>query len=1825
MDDLQSLRRKLQHRLRGLQSSTVISITAAISERPTQLSDKHSPIQLLWQGLLHESEGNSAFLAARCGEAILSLVQNGILDWHEAINQVVGQISTVPSQSLAYAVRLVSELLSLHVQLQERQRKATPTFAYATPFGVKTRRAHPLVPLVIARPEVWPDLIVELRRMLNVAGDGTIVHRMLEPFIRYTCLEAAMLPDVLIGQSQATVLAVLCRASPERACAGDLIRILCEILDDLPIVGNGCITTQITIFENLSLLCTQPSRTDTGSTTPVIYRLLNFLLDCEANGRSLSLPLSYLRLIIQDRKLDGAVQLSLFSALSFCLFGVAEYSDQGGVIVQLMLQVIRVMEVDNFQIQGPLSAAVLPLLQALAESSHNQIKRKAFDILTILERAVLRKMNDGGSNAFDKWLDGTPVSGKLAVLLSAVGALMRIPETSDEVPVVCSSDLSLQAYIAAASTFHAHEDRRIKAFTKLSKLFPASPSLCMSALPLLLYNLKNDPSARVQMHILLRVFPSLVEANDAFVTSRVLNVVQSFLGNGSDVGTSPLGGIGIRILLEIWKRQPRIWPQLKGHLVTWVKRRKHGRPIRWAQKQTWADEVEMEVTIAVTIRDACQTRAANCCQDLLPVLFSLLQSTDLHPTTAVYALQATNICVEEDVADPRAVWNVFMHHYVGQSGAALPAGILVEICAFYALVAAKDDQSEAYLTFKPEIIEKCLMPLTKHDTSDVREAAWKALASFAPPDLYPLLPSPRELVTSIATDPNPVKSAAFLLASLIEHECINMRRAVFKGLAAVGGARLEGTRERDGAGQTKDVLKDIVADVTGVWDGGRAQPGLRSGLTAFGLMTTTPSTALRRHEPSTRKGDLPPLNRLSSALRDFALGDNSILRLEAIPAWIKYWDSALVAIFKFHGDRRQRDGTPLGDLEAEKKDRIKHVGETFVALVADLLDVQLAESRVPSTTVSILLAAAGVIVAAARLGLSEAAEQASRMVDMLIVKYLSGDTAAEVNDVQCGDDVEFAAKISLAHLANTFRSRDETRTERIIAVFEQGVRAKNDEHEWSQFASAYGLAAMTGTSQMKVATAKNLCYEAGSPMTIRTGFYMGLASILAQMSEADDEEKESVQQMLHDCILHLAQFKDDLIPETEGASAIEGAAWLLSVAVKNHWVDDEDSDRIVVLLHQCVQKAAGKRSFASSYPHVLVSYTRAFQARIRATDPQLVEEPISSTLSLLTSPAMSANARIANTLAVVPMLGMDWSVASHDTHVDADQSDLRRTADTLRTLVMGPEPKIARVAGWVLGLIVSECRVENTDRREVVGAASEVQASKKDPANLNRLHSGSSYLKGVWDLLAGSLNVKSTPEGILTMVQVLIEVDVPLPPVDWTPVLIKQVQNAQPKQEMQSLCLDFAAKHASPTSARSLVGFCLSAISDVVARARDASDLEAHALLATEKGVPKLLELGGLYPDEEDAGKENSTKTSPPSSAPVAGSKVLQIFESAILAVFKETQKAEHQDIQLQLSRAILPHFTATTDASNGNQATIRSDLLRVLVRAHANIPSLPSSADQIRTIRSLVTCIASDVAALSYLISTFTSPPPTHTLARLAELAPANPHILTHLSTHFSSSFTSPPALLMHSTRTALLSPDNPKLWSAAIDALCTCVENMTPSRSGDGLNARARWVVTVMDVIILLLASVGGDADVAEIGIAVEMAWQRAAAGIIVGRDVEGEDDAADDKDVMSVVVDGGEGWWEGARCEMVLALPRMLSRDGGVEDSTRKQIIKRLIRLLECTTSASSQTADRRSKTGRIRISPTCREAVKQVLQRLRGLETGNEESVQLIRNAWVEIWE
>ncbi|KAJ3086329.1 hypothetical protein HK102_013259 [Quaeritorhiza haematococci] len=183
----QDLRRRLSSGHRSIQLQALNSLVILLATKPPDHHEAQELLKLLWESIFPSSShsATSAFLASKGMDAIVRLVKIGRLTWMQAIARLLNGLEKIPQQHLPELVRGCAELLVLHVlgvvmvrsvnekasrtvdrQQHRQERRVGACSSYVCPFNIKTPRPHPFSHIATVRPEAWPAILFQLKRLL---------------------------------------------------------------------------------------------------------------------------------------------------------------------------------------------------------------------------------------------------------------------------------------------------------------------------------------------------------------------------------------------------------------------------------------------------------------------------------------------------------------------------------------------------------------------------------------------------------------------------------------------------------------------------------------------------------------------------------------------------------------------------------------------------------------------------------------------------------------------------------------------------------------------------------------------------------------------------------------------------------------------------------------------------------------------------------------------------------------------------------------------------------------------------------------------------------------------------------------------------------------------------------------------------------------------------------------------------------------------------------------------------------------------------------------------------------------------------------------------------------------------------------------------------------------------------------------------------------------------------------------------------------------------------------------------------------------------------
>lgn len=214
--------------------------------------------------------------------------------------------------------------------------------------------------------------------------------------------------------------------------------------------------------------------------------------------------------------------------------------------------------------------------------------------------------------------------------------------------------------------------------------------------PVLLYLLhvirRSSGKSDTLLHIFHHVLPSLSSTNDPIITSKVLQIILSIIH--TEDNDLSMASLGVRALVQVYERQPRVWQELKKVFTDWVLRRKSV-TLRRKVDLSVTGPIRLELSVLTSMRDVCQLHPRECAPDILPMVISLLQACqDLSMASLSIIMSIICTCVEAGFVEPRSIWSitvVYLARFALDAGTKRSLLLIKQLCRFYALAGDKDE------------------------------------------------------------------------------------------------------------------------------------------------------------------------------------------------------------------------------------------------------------------------------------------------------------------------------------------------------------------------------------------------------------------------------------------------------------------------------------------------------------------------------------------------------------------------------------------------------------------------------------------------------------------------------------------------------------------------------------------------------------------------------------------------------------------------------------------------------------------------------------------------------------------------------------------------------------------------------------------------------------------------------------------------------------------------------------------------------------------------------------------------------------------------------
>ncbi|KAJ3234352.1 hypothetical protein HDU78_005893 [Chytriomyces hyalinus] len=936
-------------------------------------------------------------------------------------------------------------------------------------------------------------------------------------------------------------------------------------------------------------------------------------------------------------------------------------------------------------------------------------------------------------------------------------------------------------------------------------------------------------------------------------------------------------------------------------------------------------------------------------------------------------------------------------------------------------------------------------------------------------------------------------------------------------------------------------------------------------------------------------------------------------------------------------------GAPTGEAIVAKNNRVDQVEWLFHVSLAEL-EKRVAEAMQPVACANGLFAMTGLISAASLLGLSSAGEQTSRILRLLVTLFARRRDTTGINDLQKSDEVQFAVCLCLANISKLLFPTDEESFEVILGQLQLEIELTQSADAQSIFAAGYGLATVLQALLLSPSPISHRIKALSSTVIghlvnpaikpVFNGLAIGFSACLGDLREYLETEEEDGSALSS----AIAAIQERFL--TGHSETISGDCWIISAAVACKY--SQDVDGILARLDTIVVEAAVEPNLYSDLAHARMALHRILVAVGSDRIPATLEE----TISAISRQGIPSIDKVSRALSLIPLLGLESGVSPFTT-----VNTYRDTCEALYKQFKLQDPKIGRILGWVLGKLFSAYEVmfeppsaqETTLSHSGSGGNAFTTARRKDPVDYRRLNVGSSFLRAVFDSLTALLPDLRGGEGHSVLcAQVLlgailnVQKEKPLmilPLVNWIRILTACTEHGNMNLRRDSFLL--ASIGSSATSAKSLVDFF------VLRMSAFEEDEVVRQYCFGSQGVGKLLKLAGVAEKEEVRGDDGDVESV--AVVTVAPSKVYEIIEKMVLFGFSKGDESEDAlDWMIELCETLWKGLNIDLSGSSAVVLKLRSDILSLLCDTfHSFTSSIGTSQKSILLIRRLIKAamtLQSD-ASVSLL---------THHLLTPSEWSPKCIWAILHVleSTGYKDDSTQGVAWIDAIVRQKFVHRDHlfvrvlQHVFAQPVqsaqpykihDAALTYMRHMAiRNGGGEGFNVadsgfQLSWIVKYLDVLIIACASGSGKA--------VDAGWSAfgGVSGALVLMDTAcrpgavafgmNSDAAAAGKDPESEVIMLRE-----EHSVLVEGFAENVMRDIVVEAETgdkdvvspQNQIAKRLMRLMECSTtreiSANRKSSDA-GQAARVLIEEKTRFGIRNALVQMK--------SVSSVEESWDEV--
>ncbi|CAG8584546.1 9430_t:CDS:2, partial [Cetraspora pellucida] len=1389
----------LQHRSVTIQS--VQKVTEIITANPGAAKsypkgrNEPSTLDKLWNFV----KSPSGIISSNAINKLVYLVQEGIVDWIDALNGLTDALSLLSGISLDNAIIGIADILSNQAYISE----------YYFNHG-----RHPFIIATTIKPEqTCTILLSQLEKIFDISRIKYVERKsvymenllsIMKPYFDHVLLDG-MKGNIEFQKYWSSVLIHFLIRMIYQDVADEfywtfkehLLEYLLSVVQRIPLTPIFATSTENYITSNSIYILMQSlvqvvgvNFVRNGLSTAFLQKFNNVLgvqilaLACDARHANLStnyyVSLFYKIIMHQDDYLSQSSFILIWPTLSFLLLDTQSSDDQS-MILEIMQKLIelKLKNINDRDVPPALiSVAILPLFQVISDLEKSESRNIAAEILLIIQKFQMLQYMPLEFNEIN-----CLVNSFSAHSLHDFKSLESYFSTLFYVPYLYHHDVAT----------------RILALNHLTSIINSDLILMQSQkfpiFLLFLYVLRNDSSTLVHLHILHHSLPSLVSTTDSTITAKVLKITMSLV-NKQEMNKEPnLNAFGIRMLYKLWLRQRRCWRQLRFILSEWTNKKK-------LQISTYDDtKSEVELAALSTIRDICKSKGRDYAEELLPFISSLLQSVILHPKSLYLIIETLNACIEAKVVETRAVWIVLMSYIADAIMQAnnLNVHLVSGLCQFYKLIVQYGDDTDVYIEFKKNILESYLCPLifpqkklyTSNPDQEVLiddsvlfkiQQDYKllkqgliAISQFNATDILSVFPTSSKILLSQIFNLNEslsqVEEWQFVLSNIISHEVHNMRRSLLKGVSVDVNSGKSATSSSESANlfqSKKDKMASIAIKIVDDWENDIVSPGLRAGYSLASLICFNPRI------DDSDKLKLQALNEIkdlkatrfyklmANAIQDIILTDHWVIRLSIVMDWCNFFEKSLQEVLYATAEKNGNE-------------------EKILKILMDDLMKRLDEARFPFTCQNIILALTGLCLALKSLNILSCQQYVITTLRHFLDHYFVDANLAVKHQYEhqhqdssliTSDDVQFAVAMALGYLSTLVIMNEKLVQEVVDTLVAKLSEDKTSTTGWTLFGAGYSLGTLLSylaSSPMKTSLMSNLCSQTMSFLhdfisnmpsdnSEQTNTCLGVMIGLSNVDCDDEPEAERIYQM---ALSDLKKFvESDGKVDKHIKNRIAGSAWFVSFSRGRNL-----NEEILEILEKATKISSAKSEMSEYYFHFSQSYSHALQdiLQVKQSSHNLssFNAHLNSCIRMLTTVGTNTSKRHTALITIGSLAGVDYFTLPYHARnrnfyffSSAPSAIVTQVLDALQNVaglgshnsssgMIMSDVKGGRLAVIILGQLMRVVEKISENTAMLIGDSARSVTSSTEPKDYTRLPA-SSYLKSMFDHLVG-LSLENRP------------------------------------------------------------------------------------------------------------------------------------------------------------------------------------------------------------------------------------------------------------------------------------------------------------------------------------------------------------------------------------------------------------------------------------------------------------------------------------------------